>query len=203
MAIPTDDINRLVTVLKAFEPKITSNENFFKIKSNKSYNDTFNSFQNENSKEALCKKESNNADDFLKKLNPKNLIVIRTILLLKFFVAKNKFKFAHKPYDFKDVIDQYTKGNVDILTKIKDLQRRLDQPSNISIYKTSLSTATELQSTADRKFNVSNKLSQISSTEKENFSLLKSQIDTLEQKLDQLINLQTFKNINNNKNLDS
>lgn len=54
-------------------------------------------------------------------------MLIRTLLLIKFFAAKNKFKLAFKPYDFKDVIEQYKQGNADILVKIKDLHRRIEQ----------------------------------------------------------------------------
>ncbi|CAF0808994.1 unnamed protein product [Brachionus calyciflorus] len=73
--------------------------------------------------------ESNYSNDesILMKLSPEHLIIIRTILLLKFFRAQKKFKLAFKPYDFKDVIEQYTQGNMDILLKMKDLQRKIDQ----------------------------------------------------------------------------
>ncbi len=73
--------------------------------------------------------QSNYGDDSttLAKLSPEHLILIRTILLLKYFAARQKFKLAYKPYDFKDVIEQYTQGNVDILSKMKDLQRKIDQ----------------------------------------------------------------------------
>ena len=73
--------------------------------------------------------QSNYGDDSttLAKLSPEHLIIIRTILLLKYFAARHKFKLAYKPYDFKDVIEQYTQGNVDILSKMKDLQRKIDQ----------------------------------------------------------------------------
>ena len=34
----------------------------------------------------------------LKKINPKTIILLRVLLVLKFLVANRKFKFAHKPY---------------------------------------------------------------------------------------------------------
>lgn len=37
----------------------------------------------------------------LNKIKPKTIILLRVLLVLKFLVAKRKFKFAHKPYDFK------------------------------------------------------------------------------------------------------
>jgi hypothetical protein len=75
--------------------------------------------------------QSNSA--ILLQLSPEHLILIRTILLIKFFAAKNKFKLAFKPYDFKDVIEQYKQGNADILVKIKDLHRRLEQMNNFAM----------------------------------------------------------------------
>ena len=60
-------------------------------------------------------------------LSFEHVLLIRTILLLKYFSAKHKFKLAFKPYDFKDVIEQYTQGNMDILLKMKDLQRKIEQ----------------------------------------------------------------------------
>ena len=63
----------------------------------------------------------------LHNIDPRAITILRLLLILKFFVAKRKFVIAHQPYNFKDVIEQYTKGNMDILVKIKELQRKLDQ----------------------------------------------------------------------------
>jgi hypothetical protein len=73
---------------------------------------------------------SENDSSVLLQLSPEHLILIRTILLLRFWTARHKFKLAFKPYDFKDVIDQYTQGNMDIMLKMKDLQRKLDRVSS-------------------------------------------------------------------------
>ncbi|XP_028828490.1 potassium voltage-gated channel subfamily KQT member 4 isoform X6 [Denticeps clupeoides] len=63
------------------------------------------------------------ADDLL----PSVKTVIRAVRIMKFHVAKKKFKETLRPYDVKDVIEQYSAGHLDMLCRIKSLQTRVDQ----------------------------------------------------------------------------
>ncbi|XP_059186011.1 potassium voltage-gated channel subfamily KQT member 5-like [Centropristis striata] len=59
-------------------------------------------------------------------LLPSVKCVIRAVRIMKFHVAKKKFKETLRPYDVKDVIEQYSAGHLDMLCRIKSLQTRLD-----------------------------------------------------------------------------
>ncbi|XP_076144348.1 potassium voltage-gated channel subfamily KQT member 1.1 isoform X1 [Alosa pseudoharengus] len=65
-------------------------------------------------------------------------VAIRVILRMKYFVAKKRFQQARKPYDVRDVIEQYSQGHLNLMVRIKELQRRLDQSlGKLSLFQTS------------------------------------------------------------------
>ncbi|XP_005872860.1 PREDICTED: potassium voltage-gated channel subfamily KQT member 3 [Myotis brandtii] len=65
-------------------------------------------------------------NDFIEDMIPTLKAVIRAVRILQFRLYKKKFKETLRPYDVKDVIEQYSAGHLDMLSRIKYLQTRID-----------------------------------------------------------------------------
>uniref|UniRef100_H2UXX7 Potassium voltage-gated channel subfamily KQT member 1 n=1 Tax=Takifugu rubripes TaxID=31033 RepID=H2UXX7_TAKRU len=63
----------------------------------------------------------------LSQLTESHRKAIRVIQRMRYLVAKRNFQQARKPYDVRDVIEQYSQGHLNLMVRIKELQRRLDQ----------------------------------------------------------------------------
>ncbi|XP_062854455.1 potassium voltage-gated channel, KQT-like subfamily, member 2a isoform X4 [Trichomycterus rosablanca] len=65
--------------------------------------------------------------EFMQDMSPALKVTIRSICVMRFLVSKRRFKESLRPYDVMDVIEQYSAGHLDMLSRIKNLQSRVDQ----------------------------------------------------------------------------
>ncbi|XP_047445786.1 potassium voltage-gated channel subfamily KQT member 3 [Mugil cephalus] len=65
-------------------------------------------------------------DILLEEMIPTLKLVIRAVRIMQFLLNKKRFKETLRPYDVKDVIEQYSAGHLDMLCRIKYLQTRID-----------------------------------------------------------------------------
>ncbi|XP_039869848.1 potassium voltage-gated channel subfamily KQT member 2-like isoform X3 [Simochromis diagramma] len=61
---------------------------------------------------------------FTQELSPGLKVAIRAICIMSFLVSKRRFKESLRPYDVMDVLEQYSAGHLDMLSRIKSLQTR-------------------------------------------------------------------------------
>ncbi|XP_069821595.1 potassium voltage-gated channel subfamily KQT member 1-like isoform X1 [Dendropsophus ebraccatus] len=62
----------------------------------------------------------------LAQLTDAHRTAVKVTRRMQYFVARRKFQQARKPYDVRDVIEQYSQGHLNMMVRIKELQRRLD-----------------------------------------------------------------------------
>ncbi|XP_057713855.1 potassium voltage-gated channel subfamily KQT member 3 isoform X2 [Corythoichthys intestinalis] len=76
--------------------------------------------------EAVPEERGFPADILLEETIPTLKLAIRAVRIMTFLLNKKRFKETLRPYDVKDVIEQYSAGHLDMLCRIKYLQTRID-----------------------------------------------------------------------------
>ncbi|XP_041419062.1 potassium voltage-gated channel subfamily KQT member 5 isoform X2 [Xenopus laevis] len=113
-------------------------------------------------------------------LTPALKTVIRAVRIMKFHVAKRKFKETLRPYDVKDVIEQYSAGHLDMLCRIKSLQTRVDQ----ILGKGQISTDKKSREKTPSEIEAGDDLSMLGRVVK-----VEKQVQSIESKLDSLLDI--------------
>ncbi|XP_044028120.1 potassium voltage-gated channel subfamily KQT member 4 isoform X3 [Siniperca chuatsi] len=109
--------------------------------------------------------------------------LIRAVRILKFLVAKRKFKETLRPYDVKDVIEQYSAGHLDMLGRIKSLQMRVDQIIGRGAVQTDKKARPEKGEKTPPELDPLDELSMMGRVVK-----VEKQVQSIENKLDLLLN---------------
>ncbi|CAL8293785.1 unnamed protein product [Merluccius merluccius] len=112
--------------------------------------------------------------------------LIRAVRILKFLVAKRKFKETLRPYDVKDVIEQYSAGHLDMLGRIKSLQMRVDQIVGRGAGVTDKKIRSEKGEKTPPELDLMDELSMMGRVMK-----VEKQVQSIENKLDLLLNFYT------------
>uniref|UniRef100_A0A4W4FX08 Potassium voltage-gated channel subfamily Q member 4 n=1 Tax=Electrophorus electricus TaxID=8005 RepID=A0A4W4FX08_ELEEL len=109
--------------------------------------------------------------------------LIRAVRILKFLVAKRKFKETLRPYDVKDVIEQYSAGHLDMLGRIKSLQTRVDQIVGRGAVQPDRKMRTDKGEKTPPELDPMDELSMMGRVVK-----VEKQVQSIENKLDMLLN---------------
>ncbi|XP_036411413.1 potassium voltage-gated channel subfamily KQT member 4 [Megalops cyprinoides] len=112
--------------------------------------------------------------------------LIRAVRILKFLVAKRKFKETLRPYDVKDVIEQYSAGHLDMLGRIKSLQTRVDQIVGRGSIQPDKKVRSEKGEKTPPEVDPQDELSMMGRVVK-----VEKQVQSIESKLDMLLNFYT------------
>jgi len=124
-----------------------------------------------------------NSKTRIRKFNNQEMNAIKFILLVKYFIARKVFSKSFKPYDIKDVLEQYAAGHADMLARVKHMYIRLNFIQAIA--------NTGLKTQQESKYILTTRLTQVEEL------LIESQI-----KLNALIEKQLENNIMFNKVID-
>ncbi|KAM4035345.1 potassium voltage-gated channel subfamily KQT member 1-like isoform 1-T1 [Anomaloglossus baeobatrachus] len=76
--------------------------------------------------DAMSEESSLPAATEISQLTDAHRTAVKVTRRMQYFVARRKFQQARKPYDVRDVIEQYSQGHLNMMVRIKELQRRLD-----------------------------------------------------------------------------
>uniref|UniRef100_A0A3P8WQG6 Potassium voltage-gated channel subfamily Q member 4 n=1 Tax=Cynoglossus semilaevis TaxID=244447 RepID=A0A3P8WQG6_CYNSE len=130
-----------------------------------------------------CMEDKPYCDVAMDEVIPAVKTLIRAVRILKFLVAKRKFKETLRPYDVKDVIEQYSAGHLDMLGRIKSLQSRVDQIIGRGAVQPDKKTRSEKGEKTPPELDPLDELSMMGRVVK-----VEKQVQSIENKLDVLLN---------------